>query len=145
MSDVKTKFADVVRDFEKDPAKERNGAWMRFKNFEYLVARAHRENVEYKKLIEVEMRPFQWAIDRNDLTSVDEATREALQRVYSKTILKAIRRANSTIELDYTPEDGASLFKALPDFWDKLFAFAHKEQNYEPDYTEPQITSDSGN
>lgn len=145
MVDVKTKFSEIVKDFQKDAAKEQEGAWMRYRNFEYLIARAYRKNVEYKKLLEVEMRPFQWAIDRNDLSSIDDATQEALQRVYAKSILKSIRRAGSTIVMDYTPDDGVELFKALPDFWDKTFAFAHKEQNYEPDYNDKQIESDAGN
>lgn len=134
------KFDDLVEDFKKDSAKENNGVWMTFKRHQFLVARSHRDNKEFQKLMEERMRPYQFAIDRGNLSALKEVANEVLQAVYAETILKGIRKLDGTV-LDYEPSDGVKLFADLPDLWDAVFAFAKADDNYSPD----SIKADSKN
>lgn len=147
---VKDFLKDVVEDFAKDSDKERSGVWMTYKRFQYLVARAHRNNTKFMKLMEERMRPYQWALDRGNFDALREVANEVLQGVYAETILLGIRRVpakdadgNALPEerLPYTPEDGVALFRALPDFWDETFKFAGASEIYAPS----QVKADSGN
>lgn len=130
-----SKFAGIIGDFKKDSAKETAGVWMTYKHFKYLVARAHRNNVEFLKTMETEMRPYQWAIDRNNFAAIKDAAETAIQAVYAKTVLLGISKLDGTV-LDYTPDDGVALFAQLPDLWDEIFKFAGNEGNYAPDAIE---------
>lgn len=141
MTDVtQGKFGDLIEDFAKDAEKENNGVWMTFKRHQFLVARSHRDNVAFLKLMEVRMRPYQWALDRGNLAALKDVANDVMQGVYAETILKGIRKLDGTV-LDYKPEDGVSLFKQLPDLWDAIFKFANSDENYSPD----SIKADSGN
>lgn len=130
-----TRFDDVVADFAKDPKKEVEGVWMTYGRHKFLIARAHRNNVGFLKLLERELRPYQWALDRGNLTAIKDAFADVLQVIYSKVILLGIAKLDGTM-LDYAPADGLALFKRLPDFWDKVFAFSNSEANYSPDAIE---------
>lgn len=136
-----SKFGDIVEDFKKDSKKENEGVWMPFKRFEYKIARAHRDNVAFAKLMEERMRPFQWAIDRGNMTALKEVANDVLQVVYAATVLKGIRRVGTTESLAASEDDYIALFKQLPDLWDAVFKFAQGEENYSPDTVE----QDSGN
>lgn len=125
-------FDDLIEDFKKDSNKENNGVWMTFKRHQFLVARSHRDNKEFQKLMEERMRPYQFAIDRGNLSALKEVANEVLQGVYAETILKGIRKLDGTA-LDYEPADGVKLFDQLPDLWDAVFAFAKADDNYSPD------------
>lgn len=133
-------FADLIEDFAKDPKKESEGVWMAFGRHQFQVARAHRNNVAFMKMMEQELRPYQWAIERNDWDAIKEVAAEALKKVYSKTILRGIRKLDGT-PLDYTPEDGEALFTKLPDLWDAVFKYAGTDKNYAPD----KVVADSKN
>lgn len=134
------KFADIVADFEKDATKENEGVWLTFGRHEFLIARAHRDNVAFAKLMEERMRPYQWAIDRGNIAALKGVAKDILQQVYAETILKGIRKLDKTV-LDYQPADGVQLFQRLPDLWDEVFKFANGADNYSPD----QIAEDSKN
>lgn len=134
------RFDDVIADFAKDPAKENEGVWMNYGRHQFLISRAHRNNARFLKLLEQEMRPYQWALDRGNLSAIKDAFADVLQTVYSKTVLLGIRKLDGTV-LDYSPEDGVALFKKVPDLWDKIFAFSNNESNYSPD----KIEADSKN
>jgi hypothetical protein len=137
---IGSQFDELVEDFAKDPKKETDGAWMTFGRHEFLVARSHRNNVTFLKLMEKEMRPYQWAIDRGNFGAIKDAANDVMKVVYAATVLKGIRKLDGTA-LDYTPEDGVELFKKLPDLWDAVFKFSNTDQNYAPD----QIEADSKN
>lgn len=130
-----SKFADIIGDFKKDSVKETKGVWMTYKRCQYLVARAHRNNVEFLKTMETNMRPYQWAIDRNNFAAIKDVAEAAIQVVYAQTVLLGIKKLDGTV-LDYTPEDGVALFQQLPDLWDEIFKFAGNETNYAPDAVE---------
>jgi hypothetical protein len=125
-------FDDLIEDFKKDSVKENEGVWMTFKRHQFLIARSHRDNKEFQKLMEERMRPYQFAIDRGNLSALKEVANEVLQGVYAETILKGIRKLDQT-PLDYEPADGVKLFDQLPDLWDAVFAFAKTDDNYSPD------------
>lgn len=127
------RFNEIFKDFAKDSGKETNGVWMTYNKHEYLIARSHRNNVKFAKLMEELMRPYQWALRRDDWDAIKEVANDLMQVVYAKTILLAIRRLGSTEQLDYTPEDGVALFKALPDFWDLVYKFSNRDSVYSPD------------
>src|SRR4051812_45588492 len=93
MADLNEAFADIAEDFAKDTAKENAGVWMPYKRFEYLVARAHRDNTAFQKLMEERMRPYQWHLNRGDMSALKDVANDVLQEVYSETVLKGIRRA----------------------------------------------------
>lgn len=133
MAELNPAFADIAADFAKDAGKENDGAWMTYKRFEYLVARAHRDNIAFAKMLEERMRPYQWAINRGDMSALKDVANDVLQEVYSETVLKGIRRAVTKEALPYTPADGVSLFKKLPDLWDNVFKFAQSDEPYSPD------------
>lgn len=135
------KFDEIVADFEKDAAKENSGVWMTYGRFQYQIARAHRDNTAFSKLMEVKMRPYQWAIDRGNMAALKDVAKDVMQEVYAETILKGIRRSATGEVLEYTPADGVELFKKLPDLWDEVFKFSNVGENYTPD----QIKEDSGN
>lgn len=135
------KFAEIVADFAKDTSKENDGVWMTYGRFEYLIARAHRDNTRFAKLMEEKMRPYQWAIDRGNTAALKGVAADMLKEVYAETVLKGIRRAGSKEVMDYQPEDGVALFTRLPDLWDEVFKFAQAGENYSPD----KIEADSGN
>lgn len=147
MTDL-SKFADIVGDFKKDADKEQKGVWMTYKRHQYLVARSHRNNAKFFKMMEERMRPYQWAIDRSNFGAIKDVAELLMQAVYSETILLGIRKtdgkepdnADGTV-LSYTPADGLALFSALPDLWDEVFKFANQEANYSPD----QVKDDSKN
>jgi hypothetical protein len=134
------KFDDLIEDFKKDSVKENAGVWMTFKRHQFLIARSHRDNKEFQKLMEERMRPYQFAIDRGNLSALKEVANEVLQGVYAETILKGIRKLDLT-PLDYEPTDGVKLFAELPDLWDAVFSFAKADDNYSPD----AIKADSKN
>lgn len=133
-------FKELIEDFAKDSTKENQGVWMTYKRHQYLIARAHRDNVAFSKLFEQKMRPYQWAIDRGNSAALREVAKDVLQEVYAETVLKGIRKNDGTL-LDYQPSDGVTLFNKLPDLWDAIFKFANADENYSPD----QIKADSGN
>jgi hypothetical protein len=135
------KFAEIVADFAKDATKENGGVWMRYGRFEYLIARAHRDNTAFAKVMEEKMRPYQWAIDRGNVNAIKGVAQDMLKESYAETVLKGIRRADTKEALDYAPEDGVKLFTMLPDLWDEVFKFAQSGENYSPD----NVTADSGN
>lgn len=142
----------ISSDFARDTAKEIKGAWMPYGKRRYLIARAHRNNVAFQKMMEEEMRPYQWALERGNADSIKEVAQSILQKVYATTILLAIEEVSSKKDepnklMDYTPEDGVMLFEALPDFWDAVFRFAEAGRNYarEAGYTADDIKADSGN
>jgi hypothetical protein len=135
------KFAEIVADFAKDASKENGGVWMRYGRFEYLIARAHRDNTAFAKLMEEKMRPYQWAIDRGNIAALKGVAQEMLKQVYAETVLKGIRRADTGEAMDYQPEDAVALFTRLPDLWDEIYKFAAAGENYSPD----KIEADSGN
>lgn len=139
MADL-SKFGDLIEDFAKDSKKENDGVWMTYKRFQYLVARSHRDNTSFSKLMEERMRPFQWAIDRNNMQALKGVAEDIVQGVYAETILKGIRKIDGTV-LDYEPSVGVALFKQLPDLWDAVFKFSGSDDNYSPD----MITADSKN
>jgi hypothetical protein len=139
MADL-SKFGDLIEDFAKDSKKENDGVWMTYKRFQYLVARSHRDNTSFSKLMEERMRPFQWAIDRNNMQALKGVAEDIVQGVYAETILKGIRRIDGTV-LAYEPSVGVALFKQLPDLWDAVFKFSGSDDNYSPD----MITADSKN
>jgi len=130
----------VVDDFEKDSSKENKGVQMTYRNHRYLVARAHRNNVGFLKLMETEMRPYQWAIDRGNFAAIKGVALEIMYGVYAKTILLGVEKLDGT-KLAYTPEAGVELFKRLPDLWDAVQQFAQNEMNYSPE----QVEADSKN
>jgi hypothetical protein len=136
-----SKFAGVIGDFKKDSTKENSGVWMTYGRFQYLVARSHRDNAKFFALMEQEMRPYQWAIERGNFAAIREAADALMQVVYAKTILLAIRPLGSETKLDYSWEDGAALFKELPDLWDEIFKYSNNGSNYAPD----QIEADAKN
>lgn len=127
-----TKFSDLIEDFAKDKAKENDGVWMTFKRHQFLIARSHRDNIAFVKLMEVRMRPYQWAIDRGNLAALKDVANDVMAEVYAETILKGIRKLDGT-PLAYEPADGIALFKQLPDLWDAIFKFANADENYSPD------------
>jgi hypothetical protein len=111
---------------------------MPYKRFEYLVARAHRDNTAFAALMEERMRPYQWALNRGDMSALKDVANDVLQEVYSETVLKGIRRATPGADgvkevLAYTPAAGVGLFKKLPDLWDNVFKFAQSDEPYSPD------------
>jgi hypothetical protein len=132
---MSSKFADLLADFAKDPKKETEGVWMTHGRCRLRIARAHRNNVNFQKMMEKEMRPYQWAIDRGNFAAIKDAAADVLQVVYAKTILLEIQKLDGT-SLDYTWEDGVDMFRQSPDFWDKVFAFASTDTNYSPDAIE---------
>jgi hypothetical protein len=134
------KFDDLIADFAKDSVKENTGVWMTYKRFQYLVARSHRDNVAFLKVMEERMRPYQWAIDRGNLAALKDVANDVMQGVYAETVLKGIRKIDGTV-LDYQASDGVALFKQLPDLWDAVFKFANADENYSPD----AVKVDSGN
>lgn len=146
---VADKFADIVADFAKDSSKEVSGVWVPYKGAEYRIARAHRNNTAFSKLLEEKMRPYQWAIERNNLQSVKTAVDAVMRGVYAETVLKGIRTICKTVdgvevpgkELDYETSDGVALFNKLPDLWDFVFKQANAEESYAPD----AVKDDSGN
>lgn len=133
MSAVDSKFGDILEDFAKDRAKENEGVWMTYKRHQFLVARSHRDNTAFAKLMEERMRPFQWAIDRNNMQALKGVADDVVQAVYAETVLKGIRPVGSETLMDYKPADGIELFKRLPDLWDAVFKFAQADENYSPD------------
>lgn len=147
----------IASDFARDTSKEVKGAWMIYGKRRYLIARAHRNNVAFQKMMEVEMRPYQWAIERGNLDALKDVTNTVLQKVYASTILIAIENlpvpatkdspALPATSLDYTPADGVMLFEALPDFWDSVFKFAESGRNYALDhgYNPDEVKDDSKN
>lgn len=139
--EVNPLLADVVEDFAKDSEKENKGVWMPFKRFEYLVARAHRNNTKFLKTMEEKMRPYQWALDRGNMNALRDVANDVMQEVYAETILLGIRRIDTKEPLPYTVEDGVALFNRLPDLWDEIFKFATSTEPYSP----AQIKDDSGN
>lgn len=141
MATFQDKFAALIEDFKKDEKKESDGVWMPYRRHEFLIARAHRDNKSFLKLMEERMRPYQWAIDRGDFSALKDVATGVMQGVYSETILKGIRDTATKESLDYNAEDGVSLFKQLPDFWDEVFKFSNAGQNYAPD----AVKLDSGN
>lgn len=141
MTEQKSFLSEITEDFGKDSKKENEGAWMTYKRFEYLVARAHRNNKKFLRLMEEKMRPFQWAIDRGNFSALREVANDAMQVVYAETILLGVRRADTKEVLPYAAEDGVKLFKMLPDFWDEVFKFATSQDVYAPE----QVKADSGN
>ncbi len=140
MSELASHFDELTQDFTRDAAKESGGTWMTYRRHKYLVARAHRNNKAFLREMEEGMRPFQWAIDRNDLGAMKNAATGVLQEVYAKSILKGIKKLDGT-DLPYTAQDGMELFKKLPDLWDTIFKFSNSESNYTPD----QVADDSKN
>src|SRR3974390_1791979 len=115
------KFAELIADFEKDSKKENDGTWMTYKHFQYLVARSHRNNVAFFKLMEKELRPYQWAIDRGNFAAIKEVANEAVQKVYAETILRGVRRVGAVTEMPLTTDEKIDLFKRLPGLWDEIF------------------------
>jgi hypothetical protein len=136
MTELASRFSDIVSDFAKDNEKETKGVWMTFGRHEFRIARAHRNNTKFLKIMEQEMRPYQWAIDRGNFEAIRVQADEVMRTVYSKTILTGIRKLDTKEELEYSPEDGVALFKQLPDLWDTIFKFSNQESNYTPDAVE---------
>src|ERR1035437_10798946 len=120
------KFDDLIADFAKDSVKENTGVRMTYKRFQYLVARSHRDNVAFLKVMEERRRPYQGAIDRGNLAALKDVANDVMQGVYAETVLKGIRKVDGTV-LDYLPSDGVGLFKKLPDLWDAVFKFANAD------------------
>lgn len=144
--DINPALAGIAEDFAKDAAKETGGVWMTYKRFQYRVARAHRNNAKFLALMELRMRPYQWAIERNNFQALRNVAQDVMQEVYAETILLGIRPvptadAAEPAELPYEAADGVALFGKLPDLWDNVFQFAGNESNYSPD----QIKDDSKN
>lgn len=139
--EVKDFLSEVVDDFAKDKSLENEGVWMLYKRFEYRIARAHRNNTQFQKVMEEKMRPYQWALDRGNLNALKDVANAAMQEVYAESVLLGIRRVETKEELPYTPEDGVALFQKLPDLWDEVFKFA---SSGEP-YAVQQVKDDSGN
>lgn len=135
------KFDDIVADFKKDASKENTGTWMTYGRFQYQIARAHRDNTAFAKLTEEKMRPYQWAIDRGNMSALKGIALTIMQEIYAETILKSIRRTETGEVLEYAPADGIELFKQLPDLWDEVRKFADSGDNYAPD----AVVADSGN
>lgn len=135
------RFQDIINEFAKDSEKENKGVWMTYKGHQYLIARAHRDNVGFARMMEQELRPYQAFIDRNNLAAIKDVASDVMQRVYAQTILLGIRKLADKTTLDYSPDDGVMLFKRLPDFWDEVFKFAGSTEPYAPD----QIEDDSKN
>lgn len=142
----------VASDFARDSDKESKGVWMVFGKRRYLIARAHRNNVVWQRRMEEEMRPYQWAVERGNLEAIKDVMQAIMQKVYAETILLAIeelpiKAGDVGKPLDYTPEDGVTLFDALPDFWDAVFKFSDAGRNYAKDvgYSPKQVEADTGN
>jgi hypothetical protein len=133
MAELNPLFADIAEDFAKDASKENDGVWMPYKRFEYRVARAHRDNTAFAKMMEERMRPYQWALNRGDMAALKDVANDVLQEVYAETVLKGIRRVGTKEELAYSPKDGVALFTKLPDLWDNIFKFAQSDEPYSPD------------
>lgn len=146
-------LSELTEDFAKDQGKENNGVWMTYKRFKYLIARAHRNNVAFQKEMEFQLRPYQWAIDRQNMAALRNLADTMLREVYAKTILLAVARVTeadgtpsvnqdgSPKRLAYTPEVGVALFNKLPGLWDEVYRFSNAEDNYSPD----TIKADSKN
>lgn len=148
----KALFDAIASDFARDSDKETKGSWMIYGKRRYLIARAHRSNVAFQKRMEEEMRPYQWAIDRGNFDAIKDVSNAIMQKVYAETVLLAIeslpaKPGESGKSLDYTPEDGVSLFEQLPDFWDAVFKFSDAGRNYTKDtsYSPTDVKADSGN
>jgi hypothetical protein len=132
MAAIREQFAGIVSDFKKDTTKENDGVWMNYGQHQFLVARSHRDNAKFFALMEQELRPYQWAIDRGQFAAIKVAADAVMQKVYAETILLGIRKLDGTA-LDYTSDDGMVLFKELPDLWDEIFKFSNNGGNYAPD------------
>jgi hypothetical protein len=100
---IREQFAGIVSDFKKDSTKENAGVWMTYGKHQFLVARSHRDNAKFFALMERELRPFQWAIDRGNFAAIKDAADEVMQKVYSETILLGIRKLDGGESLEYTP------------------------------------------
>jgi hypothetical protein len=137
----KSYLDEIGTDFAKDSSKENDGVWITLGRFEYRIARAHRNNKRFLKQFEEKMRPYQWALDRGNVAALREVANDVLHIVYAESILRGIRRTDTKEELPYTPEDGAMLFKKLPDLWDEVFRTANNAEVYAPE----QVKADSGN
>lgn len=120
----------VIEDFAKDSKKETDGVYMPYKRHRFLIARAHRNNPKFLAMMEAEMRPYQWMIDRNNMKDAIKAMGDVvLKKVYAHTILLGISDLNGTA-LPYSPQDGIDLFGKLPDLWDEVVKFATNESNF---------------
>lgn len=127
---VAKSLLDIVKaDFGKDGAKENAGSWTIYKSRQYLIARAHRNNTNFAKSVEKQMRPFRRLIDAGQLDAMKDKALEVLQAVYAESILLGAKDTDGSL-LTYTPADGVAMFKAVPDFWDFVFKFANQEDNY---------------
>lgn len=142
----------ISSDFARDIEKESKGAWMIYGKRRYRIARAHRNNVAFQKMMEEEMRPYQWALERGNADAIKDVAQAVLQKVYAETILLAIesmpeKKGEAGKAMDYTAEDGVMLFEALPDFWDAVYKFADTGRNYTRDggYAAEDVKADSGN
>lgn len=118
----------VVADFSKDNIKESKGAWAPYHGRQYLIARAHRNNTVFSRIVEEKMRPYRRLIEANDLESMKDRAATVMQEVYAESILLGIRDTNGE-DIPYTPADGVVLL-AVADFWDFVFKHANNGDNF---------------
>jgi hypothetical protein len=109
----------------------------------FRIARMHRNNKRYQKMVEQETKPHIFAI-RND--TLDPAIDEAItMRVFIATILLGwkdliVPEVFDTHErVEYTPENAEKLFKALPELYTSLRENAQKMSLFR----ESEIAADS--
>jgi hypothetical protein len=133
---IREQFAGIVSEFKKDSTKENAGVWMTYGKHQFLVARSHRDNAKFFALMERELRPFQWAIDRGNFAAIKDAADEVMQKVYSETILLGIRKLDGDGAGVHARGWHVALFKELPDLWDEIFKFSNNGGNYAPDAVE---------
>jgi hypothetical protein len=129
----------AIADFSKDNAKETGGAWAHYKGRQYLIARAHRNNVLFSKIVEAKMKPYRRLIDTGNIEAMKDRAAEVMREVYAESILMGVRDTDGQ-DIPYTSEDGKVLL-AVPDLWDFVFKNANQDDNFATEAESKNLSS----
>ena len=116
----------LFEQFETDNAKEIEGVPVKYApNADgtiptFYLSRMGKANKKYSKALDKATKPYARQMQLGTLA--EETAEDLFRGVFVKTVLKGWEnvRGKDGLELEFTPENAADLFKKLPDLYDDL-------------------------
>ena len=116
----------LFEQFETDNAKEIEGVPVKYApNADgtiptFYLSRMGKANKKYSKALDKVTKPYARQMQLGTLA--EETAEDMFRGVFVKTVLKGWEniRGKDGLELEFTPENAADLFKKLPDLYDDL-------------------------
>lgn len=124
--------------FAKDEDKENKGVWFNYGKHRFQIARACATNAKFRKLMDLEMKPYRALLRADSLEPIKDILPEVFKEVYARTIL-VDWEIDGARDVAYTVDGGLEAFNRLPDFWVWVQERAKEEDAFRRDAEDTDV------